>query len=67
MNKILTGFKTHLPAYIAGALIVLNALEQGGIISLSTKIIVVINAVLAAFGLGVLHVRQQVDSKTTVK
>lgn len=59
MKNFITNIKTHLPAYIATALVLVNALEQAGTISLSTKVVVAVNAVLAAFGLGILHVRQQ--------
>lgn len=65
MNKLLANFKTHLPGYVAIALVVVNALEQAGTLSLNTKVVVVINAVLAAFGLGVLHLRQQNSKNTT--
>lgn len=67
MKNLLLNIKTHLPAYIATALVILNALEQARTITLSTKVVVVVNAVLAAFGLGILHVRQQSASKTAVK
>lgn len=50
---------THMPAYIATALVIVNALEQAGTLRLSTNIVVIVNAVLAAFGLGLLHIRQQ--------
>lgn len=63
MNNIINQIKTHSPAYIAVALVVLNALEQSGTISLNVKLVVAVNAVLAAFGLGVIHFRQQVSSK----
>ena len=59
MKNIIKSISTHLPAYIAVALVVVNALEQAGTISLSTKVVVVVNALLAAFGLGLLHIRQQ--------
>lgn len=59
MNQALTSIKARLPLIIGIAIVVVSALQDQGVIHLSDNAITVINAVLAAFGLGVLHVRQQ--------
>lgn len=50
--------RKHLPYVVGAVLIVLNALIANGDISFSAHVVNLINAVLAAFGLGVLHSRQ---------
>lgn len=59
MDKVLANVKQHLPYYAAGLLVVVNALVDGGYITIPQKPASFISAVLAALGLGVLHYRQQ--------
>lgn len=51
--------KKHLPYIIGVVWVVLNALVANGDINLSNHAMDIINSVLPAFGLGVLHKRQQ--------
>lgn len=48
----------HLPYVIGVVLIVLNVLVDNNVVSLSVQFTNVLNALLAAGGLGVLHQRQ---------
>jgi len=63
MNNVITGLKSHLPIYIGIAIVIVSTLQDQGVIHLSNGAITIVNAVLAAFGLGVLHVRQQIAIK----
>lgn len=63
MNALLNNIRVHLPAYLAVALVVVNALIDSGNLVLPPHLLDVVNAVLAALGLGVLHVRQQAAAK----
>lgn len=57
--KVFDNVKAHLPVYIGGVLVILNALIDAGDLSLPAHLVSVVNAVLTLAGLGVLHVRQQ--------
>lgn len=57
--------KAQLPGIIAVVIIVVNALEQAGTINLGVKLVVVLNAILGALGLGIIHLRQQQTPPTT--
>lgn len=59
VKRVLENVRVHLPAYLAVALVVVNALIDSGNLVLAPHVLDVVNAVLAALGLGVLHVRQQ--------
>lgn len=48
----------HLPYFIGVALVLINTLIANGDIKLSSHALDIVNAVLAAFGLGILHQRQ---------
>lgn len=50
--------KRHLPYVIGVALVVVNSLLANGDINLSNHTIDLVNGLLAALGLGVLHKRQ---------
>lgn len=58
LKKILSSVRTHLPAYLAVALVVVNVLIDNGTLVIPPHALDVVNAVLAALGLTVLHVRQ---------
>jgi hypothetical protein len=58
VRKALVAMKQHLPYTIGVVLIVLNVLVDNNVIVLSGGLTNVINALLAAGGLGVLHHRQ---------
>lgn len=63
MNQLLANVKAHFPAYLATVLVVVNALLDANVIHLSSHVTDIVNAVLVALGLGVLHVRQQAALK----
>jgi hypothetical protein len=59
MKAFLANVWVHMPIYISIALIVLNSLIDQNVISVPGSLTILINALLAAAGLGILHVRQQ--------
>jgi len=59
MQTLLKQLRTHLPYVIGVVLVVANALVANGDLTLSNHAVDVVNALLSAFGLGVLHKRQQ--------
>jgi len=59
IKKVFENVRVHSPAYLAVALVIVNALIDSGNLVLAPHVLDVVNAVLAALGLGVLHVRQQ--------
>lgn len=59
MKSFLLVLKKHLPYLVGVVLIVLNVLIDQHVFSLSDQSTNLVNALLAAFGLGVLHKRQQ--------
>lgn len=59
MTAFLAHIKKHIPGYLSIALVVVNALLANGTIHLSVHVVAVVDAVLAALGIGILHVRQQ--------
>lgn len=63
MQKVLSNIKAHLPYYIGIVLVVVNALVDNGTLSVSNHAANLINAILAAFGLGVLHYRSASATK----
>ncbi len=63
MNQVLLNIKSHLPVYVGIAIVIVSSLQDQGILHLSNGAVTIINAVLAALGLGVLHVRQQAAMK----
>lgn len=54
---MITYIKKHFPAILAATLVVVDSLSQAGVLNPSAKLAVLINGVLAAFGLGILHFR----------
>jgi hypothetical protein len=54
---MITYIRTHFPAVMALALVVASTLAQEGYWSPSNRTLILVNAVLAALGLGVLHYR----------
>jgi hypothetical protein len=59
MKNTLQHIWKNAPIYLGIILVIVNALIDSGTIALPTHLAFLINAILAAFGLGVLHVRQQ--------
>lgn len=59
MKQTLNYLKLHLPYVLGVVLIVVNYLIDNNYLSVGDKTTGLINAVLAALGLGVLHYRQQ--------
>lgn len=58
MNTI-NYLRVHFPGIAAGVVTVLTILQETDIISLNAKWFTALNALLLAFGLTVVHVRQQ--------
>jgi hypothetical protein len=59
MQKYLDYLKSHLPVVVGVVLVALNYLIDTGTLTLSSHTVSLVNALLAATGLGVLHYRQQ--------
>lgn len=58
IKAILRELRVHAPYIIAVVLVCMNALIANGDITIAPHTLDLINAVLAALGLGVLHKRQ---------
>jgi len=59
MKNTLKSFWTQAPFWVGVVLVIVNSLVDSGYISLPDTTATFVNAILAAFGLGVLHIRQQ--------
>jgi hypothetical protein len=58
MRKAFDSIRLHFPAYVAIVLVLVNTLIDTGTLTIAPHTLYVLNAILAALGLGVLHVRQ---------
>jgi uncharacterized membrane protein (Fun14 family) len=67
MYNVVTHLKAHLPVYVGIAIVIVSTLQDQGVVRLSNGAITIINAFLAAFGLGVLNVRQQAQLRAARK
>lgn len=58
-EKPIDFFKKHLPYAIGVILVSVNYLVDSNVLSFSSHTTIMINAILSALGLGILHKRQQ--------
>jgi hypothetical protein len=59
MKDTLKKIWSHAPAYLAVLLVVINALIDAGVLTIPDHVLTLINAVLLASGVGIIHGRQQ--------